>query len=710
MLGRMKSVAATLSARILACVVLALTAPINAAAEPSPRRLPVVISDVVVYGLTSAGVAAAVQAARMGKTVSLVGSERHLGGMTASGLGRSDSGETDTVGGISREFFHRIWLHYQALDSWNRQTPEQFGPLGTSDGELDELMPAMWRFEPHVAEMIFEQMVAEHPLISVFPEHWLDRDQGISWRGNRIRQIRMLTGERFDAQQFIDATYEGDLMAAAGVDYHVGRESFEQYGERWNGVQTGIFHHHHFFSSPISPYVVSGDPASGLLPNVSADPPGVRGEGDRKIQAYNFRMCLTDAPDNRLPFTRPDGYDRSNYELLARVFESGWRGTFNRFDRVPNLKTDVNNFGPVSTNNIGGNYLYPEASYAERAAIVEEHRLYQQGLLYFLSSDPAVPAEVQSEINRWGFPADEFIDNDGWPHQIYVREARRMVGQYVMTEHDCFRDTDVTEPVGLGSYPLDSHNTQRYITEDGFVQNEGDIGVFPDRPYPIAKGALLPLDTQCKNLTVPVCVSSSHIAFGSIRMEPVFMILAQSAATIACLAIDQETSVQNVSYVALRERLLRDGQILEYDGILTGQGGVSPETQQGIVLDSSQGTKIGNWRRSHSRRRFLGVGYLHDAGKGDGNSSVSWTIPIETPGRYRIRIAYTHSSNRATNVPVSINGQTFLVDQRIRPRENALWKTVVRGQLSDSVTITIANEDTDGIVVADAVQLLRLGT
>jgi hypothetical protein len=358
-------------------------------------------------------------------------------------------------------------------------------------------------------------------------------------------------------------------MAAAGIAFHVGRESTATYGEQWNGVQTGVLHHRHHFGAvrePISPYVTPGDRASGVLPRISVAPPGEHGAADNKVQAYCFRMCLTDRAENRVPFARPERYDPAQYALLLRIFNAGWRETFQKFDRISNRKTDTNNHGPFSTDNIGMNYDYPDASYARRREIVREHEDYQKGLLYFIASDPRVPADVQTEFRAWGLARDEFADNGHWPHQLYVREARRMVGAYVMTEHELLKRRPTPDPVAMGSYGIDSHNIQRYITPEGFVQNEGDIGVSTNGPYQIAYGALVPEPGQADNLLVPVCVSSSHIAFGSIRMEPVFMILGQSAATAAVLAIDGNLRVQDVPYTRLRDRLIADGQVLTAAG------------------------------------------------------------------------------------------------------------------------------------------------
>jgi FAD dependent oxidoreductase len=522
--------------------------------------------DLVVYGGTSAGVIAAVQAKRLGKTVVLVAPDKHLGGLSSGGLGFTDTGNKAVIGGLAREFYHRVWRHYEEPGAWKWQKREEYGNKGQGTSAIDGAQRTMWIFEPHVAEKVFEELVKEHE-IPVHRDEWLDRAKGVARKGLRITAITTLSGRTYTGRMFIDATYEGDLMAAAGVDYHVGRESQAAYGEKWNGVQTGVLHHRHHFGvlkAPISPYVVPGDPKSGVLPRISTTPPGEFGQGDKRIQAYCYRYCVTDHPDNRIPFPRPDGYDPKQYELLLRIYEAGWRETFDKFDPVPNRKTDSNNHGPFSTDNIGSNYDYPEASYERRREILAEHETYQKGWLYFIANDPRVPKGVQERMRQWGLPKDEFTDNGGWPHQIYVREARRMVGEFVMTENELLKRRPTPASVGMGSYTIDSHNVQRYITPDGAVQNEGDIGVPLPGPYEIAYGALVPKRGQADNLLVPVCVSSSHIAFGSIRMEPVFMVLAQSAATAAAMAIDRGVAVQDVPYDDLRARLLKDGQVLEY--------------------------------------------------------------------------------------------------------------------------------------------------
>jgi hypothetical protein len=520
-------------------------------------------ADVIIYGGTASAVMAAVQVKKMGKSVIVVSPDKHLGGLSSGGLGFTDTGNKEVIGGLSKEFYQRLFTHYDSDKAWIWQKKSEFGNKGQSTVALDGTLKSMWIFEPHVAENTFEQFVKDYE-IQVLRNEWLDRSsKGTVKKEGKIVSFKTLSGDIFTGKMFIDATYEGDLMAAAGVNYHVGREANRVYNEKWNGVQTEVFQHGHNFQTKISPYKIEGDPSSGLLPEVFAEPAAAYGSGDKKLQAYCFRMCLSNHPDNRIPFSKPEGYDPARYELLARVFASGWRETFNKYDLIPNRKTDTNNHGPFSTDYIGKNYDYPEASYERRKEIIKDHELYQKGLMYFMQNDPKVPADVQDKMKQWGLPKDEFTDNGGWPHQLYIREARRMIGEFVMTEADALGKTKVPNSVGMGSYSLDSHNAQRYVKSDGYVQNEGDIGVKPDKPYSIAYGSILPKEKECSNLLVSVCISSSHIAYGSIRMEPVFMILGQSAGTAAVLAIENKVSPQKLPYEKLRKVLVEGNQKLE---------------------------------------------------------------------------------------------------------------------------------------------------
>lgn len=666
--------------------------------------------DVVIYGGTSAAVTAAVQVKQMGKSVVIVCPDKHLGGLTSGGLGWTDTGKKEVIGGLARDFYHRVYLEYQKPESWKWQTQDSYGNKGQGNVAIDGENRTQWIFEPHVAEKVFEDYVAEFA-IDVHRDQWLDRESGVKVVDGRIVSIRMLGGDIFSGHVFLDATYEGDLLAAAGVPYHVGRESNETYDENWNGVQTGVLHHQHHFGNlpPISPYKTPGDPASGVLPRISTDPPGEKGSGDHRVQAYCFRMCLSNHPDNRVPFAKPEGYDASQYELLGRIYQAGWDATFNKFDPIPNRKTDTNNHGPMSTDNIGFNYDYPEASYERRREIIAEHRTYQQGWLYFHITDPRVPESIREEMSSWGLAADEFTDNGNWPHQIYVREARRMVGNYVMTENELQKRRPTPKSVGMGSYTIDSHNVQRYIKPDGFVQNEGDIGVSTYGPYQISYDSLVPKQDDCQNLLVPVCVSSSHIAFGSIRMEPVFMILGQSAATAAVLAIENGSAVQDVSYDDLQQRLLADGQVLQYAGGGGGNAGLSPSQFSGTVLDNTSAKLSGNWQTSHANTPHFLSGYLHDSNTDKGQNTASFEVRLGS-GTYDVQLAYPPNNNRATNVPIEIvhadGTETVAVNQRQKPtiRDTFVSLGHFRFDEQQPAKIQIRNQGTDGYVIVDAVR------
>ncbi|WP_238388956.1 FAD-dependent oxidoreductase [Roseimaritima ulvae] len=670
-------------------------------------------ADVIVYGGTSGAVIAAVQAKKMGHSAVIVCPDKHLGGLSSGGLGWTDTGNKAVIGGLSREFYHRVWKHYNNEDAWTWQSREEYGNKGQGNAAIDGQQRTMWIFEPHVAEQVFDDFVRDYK-IPVYRDQWLDRADGVVKRDGRIESIQMLSGFKLKGRCFIDATYEGDLMAAAGVDYHVGRESTEQYDEKWNGVQTGVLHHGHHFGvlkTKISPYKIPGDANSGLLPRISPDPPGEFGSADHRVQAYCFRMCLTNDPKNRVAFPKPEGYDASQYELLLRVLDAGWREGFRKFDPIPNHKTDTNNHGPFSTDNIGFNYDYPEASYERRQEIIREHEVYQQGLMYFLANDPRVPDDVRTKFSQWGLAADEFRDNGNWPHQLYIREARRMVGEYVMTENELLKKRPTPQSIGMGSYTMDSHNVQRYVTPEGYVQNEGDIGVRTNGPYEIAFGSVLPKKDQCSNLVVPVCVSSSHIAFGSIRMEPVFMILGQSAATAACMALDEDIAVQDVDYEKLRKRLEAEGQVLEYahKSSTGGGGGVAAKTLDGIVVDNQQATLAGYWLTSTSSGNWVGQNYLHDDNTSDGKATARFETKLK-PGRYEVRLAYSHNPNRASNVPVTITHaggtKTVTVNQKKVPAIDELLMSLGEYEFSADApaAVTITNQDTNGHVIVDAVQ------
>jgi len=668
--------------------------------------------DVVVYGGTSAGVIAAVQAKKMGKSVLVVGPDVHLGGLSSGGLGYTDTGNKAVIGGLARNFYHRVWVEYQNPETWKWQKTAAFGNKGQGTVAMNKDERTMWVFEPSVAEKVFEDYVKEFGL-TVLRDEWLDRAKGVRLADGRIAEITMLSGKKFAGKMFIDATYEGDLFAAAGVSYHVGREANSVYGETWNGNQVGILHHGHHFGAvkkPISAYKVPGDPSSGLLPRISAEPPGVRGEGDKRVQAYCYRWCATDHPDNRIPFPKPANYDASQYELLVRVLDAGWRQTFRKFDLLPNRKTDTNNHGPFSFDNIGMNYDYPEASYERRKEIIREHRDYQQGLLWFLANDPRVPADVREEANRWGLPKDEFKDNGHWPHQIYVREARRMVGAFVMTENELTKKKSTPDSVGMGSYTIDSHNVRRYVTPEGHVQNEGDIGV-PISPYSIAYGALVPKRGEIANLFAPVACSATHIAYGSIRMEPVFMILGQSAATAAVLAIDGDFAVQDVPYAALRARLLADGQVLEHESSKEkpkGHGSAKPASSHpGVTVDDDEAVLTGDWKQSHANGGFLGSGYRHDDKGATGPVSATFVGKLPAAGAYAVSLTVVPNTNRSRDALVRIEHAGGVAEVRAdltgRGAQSGLLTLGTYRFPAGPAKVTVSNAGAKGYVLVDAV-------
>ena len=536
----------------------------------SALRAEVIQSDICIYGGTVAGVAAGVQASRMGKKAVILEFGNHVGGMTSGGLGATDIGNKAAIGGIAREFYHRIALHYSKEEAWRLERKEDYFKRGSGQARQSDLKSTdstMWTFEPHVAEDLLFQMLNEAKV----PVYFQQRMTAVKKKGARITEIVMENGKIFRAKMFIDASYEGDLMAKAGVSYAIGREGNSQYNETLNGIREKTPKHQ--FTVLVDPYGNPGDASSGLVAFIQNIAPGNPGEGDNSVQAYNFRLCYTQNPANRLPHKKPANYEPAKYLLLARYLEGlAAAGKKPILDQIwnpismPNGKTDINNNGGFSTDFIGGNYDYPEASYAKRVEIWRAHEDYVRGFVYFLATSPRVPENIRKEMQNWGPAADEFFDTGGWPHQLYIREARRMVGAYVMTEHNCRGQVKAEDPIGLAAYTMDSHNCRRLV-RDGAAENEGDVQVGGFPPYPISYRAILPRGRECENLAVPVCLSATHISYGSIRMEPVFMILGQSAATAAAMAMDGKTSLQSVKYAKLRERLLSDRQILAWTAV-----------------------------------------------------------------------------------------------------------------------------------------------
>jgi len=493
---------------------------------PTKAEPIVVEADVCVYGGSPGGVTAAIQANRMGKKGVLVTFGKHVGGLTSGGLTATDVGNVRAIGGMAKEFYDRV-------------------------GQLRG-------FKPSAAETTFRAMLAD----AKAPIYPMKRLASVKKDGSKITALVMEDGSEFKAKVFVDATYEGDLFAKAGVSYHVGRESNSTYGETINGIQ---HKEKHQFLAKIDPYKIPGDAKSGLLWGISSEAPGTNGEGDKSLQAFNFRMFLSNAKD-RTAFPKPPLYEPERYDLLARYLAAVAPAKFtfrNPYGPIQLHNGDCNNDGAFSSDYIGGNYRWPDAGYAEREAIFQDHVNYQQGLMWFLAHDERVPKALRDKVNSFGLAAGEFPETGGWPHQLYIREGRRLLSDYVMTQKNCVSKETVQDAVGLASYNMDSHNCRRIVV-NGAVRNEGDVQIGCPKPYPIAYRSIVPREKECTNLFVPVCLSSSHVAYGSIRMEPVFMILGQTAGTAAVMAIDGDVAVQRVDYTRLRERLVADQQVLEW--------------------------------------------------------------------------------------------------------------------------------------------------
>ncbi|MBI5773161.1 MAG: FAD-dependent oxidoreductase [Verrucomicrobia bacterium] len=679
----------------------------------------VIEADIVIFGGTSGGVAAAVQARRMGKSVVIAEWSRHLGGLTTGGLGATDIGNKGVIGGIAREFYEQIATHYAKPEAWKWEEPKKSAALGSGQERgADPLVaktgrPTKWTFEPHVAMGIYRKWLADAGV----PVYFGQRLASVKKDGARLVEFTTDSGRVFRGKVFIDASYEGDLMAKAGVSYHVGREANATYGETINGIRAQTPKHQ--FLVDVDPYVKPGQPASGLLPFIQPGDGGKPGDGDKCVQTYNYRLCMTRTKANMIPWERlkPPGYNEKKYELLARLLEAHEKagkplrvGALMNPVMMPNDKTDTNNNGAFSTDFIGENYDFPDGDYATRARIEQEHVNYIKGFLYFLATSARVPKALHDEMNSWGLAADEFLDTAHFPAQMYVREARRMISDYVMTEADCRWQRKAADAVGMGAYGMDSHNCQRLV-QNGVARNEGDVQVGVAGPYPISYRSIVPKQGQCENLLVPVCLAATHIGYGSIRMEPVFMAMGQSAATAAVMALDAKSPVQKVDYAKLRAKLLADGQVLEW----TGPGRVTannfdPAKLAGVVVDDEQAEMKGDWTRSGAGRS-LGVGYLHDGNTDKGAKSATFRPSVASAGEYEIFLIYPVNNNRAGNVPVTVAveggaAKTVKVNQKKADTNSAASLGRFRLAAGKTVAITVSNAGTDGYVIADGVQLV----
>jgi hypothetical protein len=627
--------------------------------------------DICIYGATSAGVIAAYTAKQKGKSVILLDPGFHIGGLSSGGLGQTDIGNKYAITGVSRDFYRKIGKHYGKFEQWT--------------------------FEPKVAKGIFldylkkvDKILLKHELVEVIKTNNTIKSLRFEDRNNsRLLEI--------EASVFIDCTYEGDLMAKAGVSYTIGREPNEKYHETWNGVQLLDKHQ---FPDGIDPFVEKGVEYSGLLWGISPEPLAAIGSGDKKMQAYNFRMCLTDSLENSIPISAPEDYNPGKYELLLRYIEAKKPHELNwalmHLQPMPNRKLDINNSGPFSTNLIGGNYLYPEANYREREKIVNAHVNHIKGFFYFLGNDPSVPVHLRDEMKKWGYPKDEYVDNNHFSPQMYVREGRRMISEVVMTEHHCVGTETVKDGIGLAAYTMDSHNTQRIIVKNTSgkweVKNEGDVqkGLGGLDPYPISYKSIVPIKTECANLLVPVALSASHIAFGSIRMEPVFMVLAQSAATAAAMALDSQKSVQEID-VDLLQKILKTDPLVD---------GSTPE----ILVDNAQSTQFevkGEFKVQSKQYGRYGKDYVR-LGK---DASATFTSQANKAGQYDLYVYVPVVENLAKNaqVEVKVGRKTTKRNLELQNKENE-WYHLGSFSLgtNQSIAVEIKNIHSDPMI-ADAV-------
>jgi len=650
-------------------VLLASSTQISYAQKPAKSAY-----DIVIYGGTSAGVIAAYTAKKLGKTVILIEPGRHLGGMSSGGLGLTDIGNKYAISGLALDFYRRVGTHY---------------------GKFEQ-----WIFEPHVAEGIFQDYI-KSAQVEVLYEN---RITGAIKKGNYIQSISLensfntkAPSNQIAGKVFLDCSYEGDLMAKAGVSYTVGREANSTYNETFNGVQ---LKNGHQLPQDIDPYRIPGDKSSGLLWGISESTLLPAGTGDKKVQAYNFRVCLTSNPNNQIPITKPKNYQPQRYELLLRQMEKRtWKSLQDVFiwSGMPNSKTDINNRNGFSTDMIGMNWAYPDADYKQRAEIWNAHVDYTKGLLYFVGNDLRVPEHIRTEIKKWGYPKDEYIDNENWSHQLYVREARRMVGELVMTQHHCQGREKVNDGIGMAAYTMDSHNCDRLVV-DGTVKNEGNVEEGGFGPYPISYRAIIPKEQQAANLLVPVCLSASHIAYGSIRMEPVFMVLGQSAAVAAVEAINNRLAVQRVEVTkvqsALKANPLLDDSPLE------------------IIVDnddSGQVTKTGAWQS----QTYGGYGPDYYISPANGEpSSIRYQPNIIKKGSYQLFIYYPKQKKASTQTTVKVfdgvkEKEVVIEDAKINivGQTSGEWVSLGHYELSAGKVafVELNNKGADSMITADAI-------
>jgi len=644
-------------------------------------------ADVIVYGSTPGGFCAAIAAAREGASVILLEPTDHIGGLNTGGLSFSDSNQTvrSTVMGL--------------FDEWHTRIEQDYASRGIKlPYTVSVKDQAKWTYEPHVAARVTKQMLNEAK-VEVLTKGYL---RSLTKEGKRITEL-VTTNGTFTAKVFIDATYEGDLMAAAGVNWTIGREGRAEYGESFAGKRY-----------PKGKMDIDGFDSDGkLLPLITTEDAGPEEEGDSNVMTYSFRLCLTDDPENRVPLPRPASYDPARFEIMRRYAKAGGRLGFDLYP-LPGGKFDGNNSigGQFSLGFVGACNGWSEADEAGRAAMWEAHKQYTLEFYHFLTTDSAVPRGIRRKYARLGLCKDEFPENDHFSPALYVREGRRMKGLFVVTQKDILEEPEKDDPIVISSFPIDSHDCQRIALTGGGVINEGTI--FPVRrknpkqgyPYHIPYRAILPKPDECANLLVPVALSCTHVAISSIRVEPTWMILGQSAGIAAALAAEKDVAVQDLPYPQLRQRLLVQGQVLDLPANVK-----DPLTLPGVI-DDADAKLTGTWKRSTNFKPHVGSGYVHDDKLADGQSQAVFRYKAPKTGRYELRMAYSAHESRAKNVPVVVisgsHEKRITVDQTQPLPGGQLFKPVGTVHLESGVEtiITIDNRETDGFVIVDALQLL----
>lgn len=663
--------------------------------------------DVLVYGGTPAGITAAIAAARERQSVILIEPSKHVGGMITGGLSRTDVGRAEVIGGLALECFERVATLYD--DPKKLATNEKFYS------------------EPHVAERAFVEMLKEAGVKVVMGER-LELKQGVTRKDGRIVSVVMESGNHYEAKVFIDASYEGDLMAGSGVQYIVGRETRTKYDEPLAGyypmpirprsaevmasecscVGGSGPHYIHGTPAKISALGVDGKPIFG----VEHPPAGLKpGDADERTQSYNFRIIVTRNRENQVPFPRPATYDAARYELVLRLIQAFPELRFTRLfhlGTIPGGKFDLNAAGLFSTDHPGFNTAYPDGDFAAREKIWREHTDHIQGLLWFCQQDERLPRRFRDEASAWGLAKDEFVDNGNWPYQLYVREGRRMVGEYVLTQKDLQQETTKRDSIALGSFVIDCHIVRRMVGEDGNVLDEGSFIDAPVKPYAIPYRSLVPKKSECTNLLVPVCMSASHIAYCSIRMEPQYMMMGHAAGLGAALAIKSEKAVQEIDVAALQKLLVEQKAIIARP---VDPNSPAASRFAGIVVDDEQGTYTGDWTVSNHTGGIDG-GYRHDGNSDKGAKTARFEVKIPVDGRYEVRVAYSSFSNRADNVPVTIrtaDGEKIVtMNQKARPAIEGHFASLGTFAFAakSGAVLTISNAATNGYVSVDAVQLV----